>query len=1603
MGRQHKNKLISKIILLGVVITMVSVDAIPALSYATDVLLDESEDSIIETPEESEEGESVEGKDTLEIEVQESEGDNEPEKDTNNETGLTPEEITPEEPKEEDSVEENTPIKESRMRTMSASIQTENTYVMATDADFSGTTNGNFKYIGDDDYVEIPHKIKGVNVTSYQKMFEWTNVRGVKSTNKNITDMSYMFYSLQSETLDVSQLDTTNVANMGYMFSARSSEGNDTMLKRMDLSKFYTGKVKHMYNMFGYSLIENLDLSSFDTTNVTSMGYMFRGAYSKTIDLSSFNTTNVTDMSAMFFDIKTTDIDVSSFDTSNVTTMDKMFGASWNGWNLIEKLDIRNFDTTRVTNMSSMFRGTLVRELDLSNFNTSNVTNMGDMFYEADIQYLDLSSFDTRKVEHMNAMFYNSLATKINLSSFRTPSLINMGRMFMSSRVESLDLSNLDTSKVITMTEMFRNSKVGELDLTSFDTSKVNVMGDMFRDSKATKIDLSSFNTGNVKNMGFMFYNTSVKDLDLSHFDTSKVTNMSYMFTDSKATTLDVSNFDTRNVESMDNIFEGSHAQTLDLSSFNTQRITNMSSMFRNTQATVLNLKGWDTKYVTTMEGMFENVKVNTLDLSSFNMASVNDTTGMFTGVTSKIGLGRANDDANKLNNSSGKPEGLTFNPIYKEATDEDFSGFYNGNFRYIGKSEYIEMPKSIKGTVLTSYANLFENTKVKGVISDNTKITDMSNMFKGNTSEELDVSSLNTSNVATMQGLFHQTKALTLDMSNFITTKVKDMSNMFNSSDVTRLDLGSFDLASTTNTNNMFQNTKATIGYARTKEDLNKLNSTSNKPNTLSFNIWGIRTEQPHKEWTNSSVDIKVNAESDLQGISYVEMVNEPGRNLIKGTANGSSNETYKGLGVTTKSRDITTGYTDTYSSKTVEPVLGGTYTLSFYAKSTKDKQGFRTFFYSPNTTTDSKNNQGYENKASDGASVFFASTEWERYWVTYTQTPSSTVKNIIVGRLSGVSNISIAGVKLEEGSEASPWTPAPEDSATTGDQKDTFTVYSNGTYIFRATDKTGNTKTVAHIVPNIDTVNPKAEISSSPEGWTSQEVKIYVNAKDELSGVDYITLPNGNKEYKDKVEYPVSDNGIYEFKVTDKAGNTTSYKETIANIDKTVTKLEAKVENTEWTRGTVNIGVTSGESMSGLTDIIMANSPSEGRNLIKNSGLNIRLTKDSPFVGTQEYLHVVDGIDLTETFLGKDTTFSYYQHSIGERENSPRVSLGAEIRSRFGIHGALIYRDSKSTKPDTVVYPFASNLNSRTDNKRVSQTQRMQHYDYDKIVSYSLAVQPFAKPAQSNDEEWVLKDAKLEVGKQATPYTPAPEDIKLDGNSKVYPVASNGLYTFKATYKNGATSEASVNVTNIDREAPKVGVTGNVEDWTEEDKLTLTINAEDTQSGVKSITLPDGKVVNAKTVTYDVMKNGDYEFIVTDNVGNTTKHKEAVEYMMIPYSFYIYDNKGKPVKGSEFELLRNGEYYKTAISDVTGLVTFGKVPPDGKYQVRQVTAPGGVVLDPKDIENGDFTDPIEVVTYPRGLTLPGTGTLGLTAYTALALGLMMVLLGVKRKKRDK
>ena len=274
------------------------------------------------------------------------------------------------------------------------------------------------------------------NVNNMRIMFnKCKKLKEIKGLDKlitnNLLDIEGMFqYCSELESIDLSNLNTSNVTNMAFLFN------NCNNLKEIKgLNNFITNKVTDMRSMFQSCFkIEYIDLSNFDTSNVSNMEYMFDECYKlKGIKgINKLNTSNVTTMEGMFqLCIALKFVDLSNFDTSNVTNISYMFNKCKK---LKEIKGLDKFDTVNMTTMYAMFQFcTELEYLDLSNFDTSNVTNMAYMFNQCNKlkEIKGINNFDTSKVTAMETIFNECRELEyLDLSNFDTYNIENMSFMF---------------------------------------------------------------------------------------------------------------------------------------------------------------------------------------------------------------------------------------------------------------------------------------------------------------------------------------------------------------------------------------------------------------------------------------------------------------------------------------------------------------------------------------------------------------------------------------------------------------------------------------------------------------------------------------------------------------------------------------------------------------------------------------------------------------------------------------------------------------------------------------------------------------------------------------------------------------------------------------------------------------------------------------------------------------------------------------------------------------------------------------------------------------------------------------------------------------------
>jgi len=639
---------------------------------------------------------------------------------------------------------------------------------VAVDSDFSGSTDGAFRYIGTKQYVIIPHVIKGVNVTSYNYLFNnnTAGVKGVISTNKNITNVDNMFDTMTTTSLE--------------------------------LPIFYLGSCVRMNGFLRYLVADSVDLSKLDTSNITLMTSFFSRATIGEIIFGDFNTENVISMGTMFYNTTTKNLDLTSFNTSNVTSM------------------------------YEMFRGSTITTLDVSSFNTKKVTEMSNMFYSNTTDILDLSSFDMSGVTNKANMF-NSSKASVGLSK-TTPDAI---------------ILNATTNKPTYLTFKMKLPEPYEWATEdAFVGTPNGVYPNQLRYVGPKKYVAIPWYVGGVLLTSYaqMFINNSVVQGVFS--DNPNITTMEGMLQSTQQLEIDTQYLLTKNVTTTTQMFYGSQVKNIDTRSFEVRARTTLQNAFGSNQAISLvsDYEKMDTRNITNMSYMFASSKISQIDLSSFDTNKATSYTNVFQSATTTDVWCKTYADMTKLQGSGSVPATLTMRirtpAPYVMAVDADFSGTTNGTFVYTGTKPYVVIPVTIKGVTVTSYAGMFQNnTVVRGVMNHSAVITDMSNMFKGCTVKNLDLSRLDTRAVTNMTSMFENTTVLeTLHIPRFNTQALLTTTNMFKATNVPILDLYTFDTATITTTTDMFANALSTTGYAYTQADANKFNASSNKPSALTF-----------------------------------------------------------------------------------------------------------------------------------------------------------------------------------------------------------------------------------------------------------------------------------------------------------------------------------------------------------------------------------------------------------------------------------------------------------------------------------------------------------------------------------------------------------------------------------------------------------------------------------------------------------------------------------------------------------------------------------------------------------------------------------------------
>lgn len=169
--------------------------------------------------------------------------------------------------------------------------------------------------------------------------------------------------------------------------------------------------------------------------------------------------------------------------------------------------------------------------------------------------------------------------------------------------------------------------------------------------------------------------------------------------------------------------------------------------------------------------------------------------------------------------------------------------------------------------------------------------------------------------------------------------------------------------------------------------------------------------------------------------------------------------------------------------------------------------------------------------------------------------------------------------------------------------------------------------------------------------------------------------------------------------------------------------------------------------------------------------------------------------------------------------------------------------------------------------------------------ITSFVDNTSPISPVLNGGGDQWYSNNVDIDIrsgtdsqsGVNRTEYYLSGATSTSWQNGNVATISNEGITMIHArTIDNvGNISQEVERTIKIDRIQPDLTIT---EQKIDSATLRLTAKATDASSGIKSITLPNGSIVNSDTAIFDTKINGRYTFIATDQMGLTTTQTKSI-----------------------------------------------------------------------------------------------------------------------------
>ena len=460
------------------------------------------------------------------------------------------------------------------------------------------------------------------------------------------------------------------------------------------------------------------------------------------------------------------------------------------------------------------------------------------------------------------------------------------------------------------------------------------------------------------------------------------------------------------------------------------------------------------------------------------------------------------------------------------------------------------------------------------------------------------------------------------------------------------------------------------------------------------------------------------------------------------------------------------------------------------------------------------------------------------------------STIKTMNV---TSSDNIGIAKVEVIKDGEV---------KYTSASNNFNYSVYENGVYTFKATDRVGRESSESVTITKIDSYNPVIVDTQFEENVGSVTIKIL--AIDNESGINSVTV---NGEVASRIDdntysYTVTVGGEYTIVVTDNVGKqivSDTYKLYIKNIDTTqfIAEFIYSEEQGKPTKENVKVTINANKEIKSITGEnwvitdegfkaykIYTQSATEsivvsdynGNSITKTISVNIdktkpdvnvsystrEITKDAVVVTLRanEQIQEIENwnLDETKTILTK----TIYANTNGNEQITVKDIVGNEE--------TVTYNVSNIDKTAPTLNVSYSTIEATNDNVKVT-------------ISANEKIQ---KPTENTYNDW---------------------ELSADGTSvsRYYTINANELVTIKDLA--GNPSQVRVNISNIDTEELRANVSYIPNEIPTNGNVTATITASKQLQALEGWTLSEDKTVLTKVFE----ENTNTSCTIKDLAGNT------------------------------------------------------------------------------------------------------------------------------------